>query len=67
MNQNILIFHVRISGKTLYSNLLYYPVYNSHFYTPHHLCLGGGAYYQRVHVKKLFYFDATGAGTLGQG
>ena len=42
-----------------------HPVF---FYTSHHLCQRGGAYYQGVHVPTLFYFDATGKlGTCGAG
>ena len=32
----------------------YYPAYNTHFYTPQHLCQGGGACYQRVHKHNFF-------------
>ena len=32
----------------------YYPAYNTHFYTPQHLCQGGGACYQRVHKQNFF-------------
>ena len=47
----------------IWKHVPYYPVYNTHFYTPDYLCQGGGAYYQWVHKLKLFYIDATGEGT----
>ena len=37
-----------------YYGLPYYPAYNTHFYTPQHLCQGGGACYQRVHKQNFF-------------
>ena len=35
-------------------HLPYYPAYTTHFYTPQHLCQGGGACYQRVHKQNFF-------------
>ena len=52
-----------VNRHTIQNNVPYYPVYNTHFYTPGYLCQGGGAYYQRVHKLKLFYIDAMGEGT----